>query len=324
MATAAPERTENPPAGAPAMDETRLYLREIGRVRLLSAEEVTELARSIEAGVLAAEALTTGTHAVDELDDLRQLAVLGEVARQRLVEANLRLVVATAKRYLGHGLSLLDLVQEGNLGLMHAVQKFDYQRGFKFSTYATWWIRQSTWRAIAEQSRTIRIPAHVSEDVQRAGRRRQQLSQELGRPPTTAELAADLDLTVDRVRDLLDWAADTVSLHAPVAGRNIGNGDTGGEVLADLLPDNSAHADLDPVFAGLLRVDVASALSHLPTRQRDLLTLRFGLRDGQAHTLEELAAIFGVSRERARQIETNALARLRRSGQGAALISYLR
>jgi RNA polymerase primary sigma factor len=316
MSAAASERLEGRSSAAPSADLTGVYLREIGRVALLRAEEETELARRIEAGLLAAEALAAGP-AAEDADDLRLLVALGEEARHRLISANLRLVVAMAKRYAGHGLALLDLVQEGNLGLMRAVEKFDYQRGFKFSTYATWWIRQAVARAIADQGRNIRIPVHVSEKVQHAVRLQRQLAQDLGRPPTMPELAADLDTTVDRTRQLLGWATDTVSLQTPV-------GEAGDEGLSDLLPDEAAHGAFGEVVDALRAEDVATALATLKPRERDILTMRFGIHDGHAHTLEELAVCFGISRERVRQIETKALARLRRTSHAEALLSYLR
>jgi RNA polymerase primary sigma factor len=308
--------TERPvPAGSESADPTQAYLREIGRVPLLKAEEEIELARAVEAGVLAAQALQSGADPSDE-DDLRILVALGESARQRLIQANLRLVVATAKRYIGPGVALLDLVQEGNLGLMRAVEGFDYQRGFRFSTYATWWIRQAITHALNEQGRTIRVPQQVASEVQRAVRTQREMFHESGTMPTMVELAEALDITVERVRDLLGWANGPVSLHTPA-----GEGDT---VLADLLPDDGAHQAMGGVFTGLMREDVAAAMACLDPREREILTLRFGLHDGQTRTLEDLAAQLRISRERVRQIETKALARLRRSDSRGALISYLR
>ena len=312
MAAVATERLV--PASESA-DPTQSYLREIGRIALLSPQEETELARAIEAGLLAGDALKDGADPADE-EDLRTLVALGERARQRLIQSNLRLVVATAKRYVGTGMALLDLVQEGNLGLMRAVEGFDYQRGFRFSTYATWWIRQAITHALSEQGRTIRVPVQVASEVQRAVRRQREIFHESGRMPTMVELADALDVTVERVRDLLSWANAPVSLHTPT-----GDGDN---VLADLLPDHGAQQELGGVLDGLMRKDVTSALASLSERERELLTLRFGLADGQARTLEELAAQLGVSRERVRQIETRALARLRRADSRGALISYLR
>jgi RNA polymerase primary sigma factor len=297
-------------------DLMRVYLHEIGRIPLLTAAQEVEIARGIEAGLLADEALMNGAAADDE-DDLRLLVALGEDARQTLIQSNLRLVVAMAKRYTGHGLSMLDLVQEGNLGLMRAVEKFDYQRGFKFSTYATWWIRQSISRAIADQGRTIRIPVHVVEAVQRAVRQQRRMFQDLGRLPTLDELADELDVTVERARDLLLWAADPVSLDSAV-------GDGADGVLADLVSDDEAASVLESVSDEFIRGDVATALACLGERERSIIALRFGLHDGQPRTLEELGALFGVTRERVRQIEVKALEKLRRDPRAEMLVEYLR
>ncbi|MGH3368020.1 MAG: sigma-70 family RNA polymerase sigma factor [Nocardioidaceae bacterium] len=297
-------------------DLMRVYLHEIGRIPLLTAEQEVSIARMIEAGLLAEEALSTGPTAEDG-DDLRVLVALGEEARQTLIQSNLRLVVAMAKRYTGHGLSMLDLVQEGNLGLMRAVEKFDYKRGFKFSTYATWWIRQSISRAIADQGRTIRIPVHVVEAVQRAVRQQRRLFQDLGRVPTLDELASDLGVSEDRARDLLLWAADPVSLDSAV-------GDGADGVLADLVSDDDAVSALDSVSDEFVRGDVAAALVCLSDRERAVISMRFGLHDGQPRTLEELGSVFGVTRERVRQIEVKALEKLRRDARAEMLVEYLR
>jgi RNA polymerase primary sigma factor len=307
--------TEAPVPVWESADPTQSYLREIGRIALLTPQEEIDLARAIEAGVLAGEALHNGADAADR-DDLVTLAALGEAARQRMIQANLRLVVATAKKYISTGMPLLDLVQEGNLGLMRAIEGFDHQRGFRFSTYATWWIRQAITHALSEQGRTIRVPVQVASEVQRAVRRQREIFHESGRMPTMVELAEVLDVPVERVRDLLSWANAPVSLHTPT-----GDGDS---VLADHLPDHGAQQALGGVFDGLLRNDVTAALASLDPREREILTLRFGLADGQARTLEELAAQLGISRERVRQIESRALARLRRADSNGALISYLR
>jgi RNA polymerase primary sigma factor len=297
-------------------DLMRVYLHEIGRIPLLTAEQEVSISRKIEAGLLADEALKNGAAAADK-DDLRTLVALGEEARQTLIQSNLRLVVAMAKRYTGHGLSMLDLVQEGNLGLMRAVEKFDYKRGFKFSTYATWWIRQSISRAIADQGRTIRIPVHVVEAVQRAVRQQRRMFQDLGRLPTLEELADELDVTVERARDLLLWAADPVSLDSAV-------GDGADGVLADLVSDDDAISVLESVSDEFIRDDVSAALACLAERERSILALRFGLYDGQPRTLEELGAMFGVTRERVRQIEVKALEKLRRDARAEMLVEYLR
>jgi RNA polymerase primary sigma factor len=298
-------------------DLMRVYLHEIGRIPLLTAAQEVDIARKIEAGLLAGEVLVEGGAAAEDEDDLRLLVALGEEARQTLIQSNLRLVVAMAKRYTGHGLSMLDLVQEGNLGLMRAVEKFDYKRGFKFSTYATWWIRQSISRAIADQGRTIRIPVHVVEAVQRAVRQQRRMFQDLGRLPTMEELAEELDVTVERARDLLLWAADPVSLDSAV-------GDGADGVLADLVSDDDAVRVLESVSDDFIRGDVATALACLGERERAILGLRFGLTDGQPRTLEELGTLFGVTRERVRQIEVKALEKLRRDPRAEMLVEYLR
>ncbi len=313
MAAVATERFI--PAASEAGDPTQSYLREIGRIALLTPQEEIDLSRTVEAGVLAADVLQSGADPVDR-DDLVTLVAMGEAARQRLIQSNLRLVVASAKKYVGTGMSLLDLVQEGNLGLMRAVEGFDYKRGFRFSTYATWWIRQAITHALSEQGRTIRVPAQVAVEVQRAVRTQREMFHESGRMPTMLELADVLDVTVERVRDLLSWANAPVSLHSPT-----GDGD---DVLGDMLPDHGAQEAMGGVLAALMRNDVDAALASLDPREREILTLRFGLADGQSRTLEELASQLGISRERVRQIEARALARLRRADSRGALISYLR
>ena len=300
----------------PSPDLLRVYLREIGRIPLLSAQREVEVAKAIEAGVLAAEALAEGSRPEDA-DDLGLLVVLGQEAHQTLIRSNLRLVVAMAKRYTGHGLSLLDLVQEGNIGLMRAVEKFDYARGFKFSTYATWWIRQSISRAIADQGRTIRIPVHVVEEVQRAVRAERTLFQQLGRPPTVAEIAEEMQASVARTRELLSWSTDAVSLDSTV-------GDSEDSVLADVVSDDDAENVVDHVSTQLVRADVEAALAGLSEREREVISLRFGLGDGRPRTLEQLGDVLGVTRERVRQIEIKALAKLRRDPRNANLVDYLR
>jgi len=312
------QRRTDPEAasGMASADLMRVYLREIGRIPLLTAQEEVEVARAIEVGVLAAEALKQGTRPAD-VDDLALLVVLGEEAHQRLIRSNLRLVVSMAKRYSGHGLSLLDLVQEGNIGLMRAVEKFDYARGFKFSTYATWWIRQSISRAIADQGRTIRIPVHVVEEVQRAVRLERSLFQQLGRPPAVVEIAEALHSSVARTRELLSWSVDPVSLDSAV-------GDSADAVLSDVVSDDDAMSVLDHVSTQMVRGDVEAALSCLTERERAVISLRFGLVDGRTRTLEELGEVFGVTRERVRQIEVKALDKLRRDPRNSNLVEYLR
>jgi len=296
-------------------DQVADYLRGLRGTPLLPREEEASLAVTIEAGLYAAHLVAQGTRPDDE-EDLCALVALGEEARQTMIRSNLRLVVALAKRHTGRGLSMLDLIQEGNLGLMRAVAGFDYQRGFKFSTYAVWWIKQAIMRAVADQGRTIRIPAHISDEVYRATRQQQALFQRLGRVPTAVELAAELDTSVLRANNLLGWAGEPLSLDATV-------GDGGGH-LAQLVGDDKAVVALQQVIEGFLYADVASALRRLSQRERAILTLRFGLRDTLPHTLADIAGVLGVTRERVRQLETRALAKLRKGAESGLLHSYLR
>lgn len=309
--------------GAGVGDPVQVYLREIGRVALLGAHEEVALATRIEAGHAAAVTLGGGDEAGSgrrcsgaERARLEALANDGEEAKAALTRANLRLVVSIAKRYAGRGMPLLDLVQEGNLGLMRAVEKFDHTRGFKFSTYATWWIRQSITRSIADQSRTIRIPVHVVETVNRVVRVRRDLVQGLEREPTTAELAAAVGLTPARVREIERLALDTLSLDSPV-------GDDDSAHLSDLIEDDGAEAPSDAVARGLLGDAVREALGGLSERERAVVRLRFGLDGGQARTLDEVGREVGVTRERVRQIETKTLAKLRRPERSQNLRDYL-
>jgi RNA polymerase primary sigma factor len=311
-----PQQRSEDQTGLPSADLMRVYLREIGRIPLLTAAEEVEVARAIEVGVLAEDALMRGTRPAD-VEDLTLLVLLGRDAHQRLIRSNLRLVVSMAKRYSGHGLSLLDLVQEGNIGLMRAVEKFDYARGFKFSTYATWWIRQSISRALADQGRTIRIPVHVVEEVQRAVRVERSLFQETGRPPTAEEIADAMQSTPRRTRELLTWSVDPVSLDSAV-------GDSADAVLSDVVTDGDAMSVLDHVSTQMVRGDVEAALAGLTERERAVISLRFGLVDGRTRTLEELGEVFGVTRERVRQIEVKALDKLRRDPRNSNLVDYLR
>jgi RNA polymerase primary sigma factor len=299
-------------------DLVRQYLREIGRVPLLSAVEEVELARSVEAGLFAEDRLIR----LPDLDDvlrseLAQIALLGREAKQRLIESNLRLVVSVAKRYVGRGLPLLDLIQEGNVGLIRAVEKFDYAKGYKFSTYATWWIRQAISRALADQSRTIRMPVHVVETMNKVLRVQRQLSQHLGREPTTAELAGEIGIEEARVIDLLALAAEPLSLHTPV-------GEAADNELGDLIEDGDYEAPSELVAHVMLKDHIDRILSSLGERERAVVRLRYGLDDGEARTLEEVGRRFGVTRERVRQIEAKTLAKLRRGQYASALRDYLR
>jgi RNA polymerase sigma factor (sigma-70 family) len=296
-------------------DQVADYLRGLRGTPLLPREEEAALAQMIEAGLYAAHLVAERTRPNDE-DDLRELVALGEAARQTMIRSNLRLVVSLAKRHTGRGLSMLDLIQEGNLGLMRAVAGFDYKLGFKFSTYAVWWIKQAIMRAVADQGRVIRIPAHISEEVYRATRQQQELFQRLGRLPTVVELAAELDKNVVRTKDLLGWAGEPLSLDA-----GIGDGDVH---LAELVGDDGALVALQQVIEGFLHADIASALCRLSQRERDILTLRFGLRDSRPHTLADIAGVLGVTRERVRQLEIRALAKLRVGAESGLLHSYLR
>ncbi len=298
-------------------DLVRAYLTDIGRVPLLTAVQEVELARWTEAGVLAEAALRNDLDLpADERADLAAVADLGARAKSHLLQANLRLVVSVAKRYLGRGLPMLDLIQEGNIGLIRAVEKFDYERGFKFSTYATWWIRQAIARSLADQARTIRIPVHVIEEIRRAEQTERQLFQENGRPPTVEEIAAELNVPPQRARELLLLARDPVSLDSPL-------GESDGWHLRDVVEDTHAQSAVDIVGAVLMRDDIDRVLTSLSERERRLIRLRYGLDDGLAKTLEQVGLAFGVTRERARQIESRALGKLRLASCAAPLHEYL-
>jgi RNA polymerase primary sigma factor len=287
-------------------DSVRLYLREIGRIPLLTAADEVTLSHAIEVGVLAEAYLSKHDIELswDDRFDLAHLVECGQQAKATLVKSNLRLVVAVAKRYGSSGTSLLDLIQEGNIGLIRAVEKFDYRRGFKFSTYATWWIRQAISRGIADQGRTIRIPVHVVEAMQRTLRVQRSMFQTLGRNPTMPELSGQLQMTPERTRDLLKLADEPMSLDIPV-----GEGDSGR--LADLIVDDSSAMPADEVGLLMLHADVQRLLELVTARERTVLRLRFGLEGGRSHTLEEVGRALGVTRERARQIESKALTRIR-------------
>ena len=302
---------------AASADLVRVYLREIGRVALLTAADEVDLAKRVEAGVFAAERLDQAVELPAALRrDLFAIVGDGQRAKQRLIEANLRLVVSIAKRYAGRGLPFLDLIQEGNLGLIRAVEKFDYTRGFKFSTYASWWIRQAVSRAVADQARTIRIPVHMVETVNRILRAQRMLVQALGRDPTSAEIADRVDLPPERVAEIKRLAMEPVSLHSPV-------GEEEGSELGDLIEDSESVPPPDLVSAGLLQSHVEAVLGHLGERERQVVRMRYGLMDGEPRTLEEVGKAFGVTRERVRQIEAKSLAKLRHPHLSDQLRDYL-
>ena len=322
-----PERADDrSDAPVPSLDDTagpsadlfRQYLREIGRIPLLTAVDEVDLARQVEAGLFAEEYLNSRPGLDDDLlvGDLDKLIVLGRIAKRRLIEANLRLVVSVAKRYVGRGLTMLDLVQEGNLGLIRAVEKFDYARGYKFSTYATWWIRQAMSRALADQARTIRVPVHVVELINRVVRVQRRLLQERGSEPTPAEVAAVLELPAERVVEVLRLAQEPVSLHAPV-------GEEDDVALGDLIEDGDATSPVESAAFMLLRQHLEAVLSTLGERERRVVQLRYGLIDGRPRTLEEIGRMFGVTRERIRQIESKTLNKLRDHAFADQLRGYL-
>ena len=318
-----PEEDLRPPradGASPSADLFRQYLREIGRIPLLSAADEVDLARRVEAGLFAEEKLAAfcdlDGHDAQLAVDLDRLVVQGRMAKRRLIEANLRLVVSVAKRYIGRGLTMLDLVQEGNLGLIRAVEKFDYARGYKFSTYATWWIRQAMSRALADQARTIRVPVHVVELINRVVRVQRRLLQERGCEPTMEEVAAQLDLTAERVCEVLRLAQEPVSLHAPV-------GDEDDVAFGDLIEDSDATSPVESAAFLLLREHLEAVLSTLGERERRVVQLRYGLADGRPRTLEEIGGIFGVTRERIRQIESKTLGKLRDHTFASQLRGYL-
>jgi RNA polymerase primary sigma factor len=297
-------------------DLVRIYLREIGRVPLLTAEDEVELAKSIEAGLFAEEKLAGGSpYPGAARADLALLAAEGLRAKQRLIEANLRLVVSIAKRYIGRGLGFLDLIQEGNLGLIRAVEKFDYTKGYKFSTYATWWIRQAITRAIADQARTIRIPVHMVETINKMARVQRQLHQEFGREATPGEIAAEMGMRAERVAEIQRIAQEPVSLQAP-----IGEEDSD---LGDFIEDTDAVVPIEAAAFIMLQDQLEQILDSLSGREQKIIQLRFGLTDGHPRTLEEVGREFGVTRERIRQIESKTLAKLRHPSRAQLLKGYL-
>jgi RNA polymerase primary sigma factor len=323
----APDETEEirPAAGADAArraatgDLVRIYLREIGRVPLLTAQDEVELAKAIEAGLFAEEKLQGGFGADAGngvlMGELALVAAEGLRAKQRLIEANLRLVVSIAKRYIGRGLVFLDLIQEGNLGLIRAVEKFDYAKGYKFSTYATWWIRQAITRAIADQARTIRIPVHMVETINKMARIQRQLHQDLGREATPAEIAAEMGLHPERVAEIQRIAQEPVSLQSP-----IGEEDSD---LGDFIEDADAVVPMEAAAFIMLQDQLERVLDNLSMREQRIIQLRFGLTDGHPRTLEEVGREFGVTRERIRQIESKTLAKLRHPSRAQMLREYL-
>ena len=281
------------PKGVAVDDPVRLYLREIGRIKLLSANEEIELARAIIQG---------GTP--------------GAIAKRKLVQANLRLVVSIAKKYVGRGMLFLDLIQEGNLGLIRAAEKFDHERGFKFSTYATWWIRQAITRAIADQARTIRIPVHMVETINKLKKVTRRLAQEFSRKPTEEELAMEMNVSISKLREIIKIAQEPLSLETPIGKEEDSR-------LGDFIEDKEADAPIKTVASDLLREDLAEVLCTLSPRERDVLRLRFGMDDGRQRTLEEVGQLFGVTRERIRQIEAKALRKLRHPNRSKRLREYV-
>ncbi len=302
-------------------DPVRMYLKEIGKVDLLTASEEVDLAMKIEAGLEATEKLEAADAGEIELTraEMRRLTRIENVgleAKQALISANLRLVVSIAKRYVGRGMLFLDLIQEGNLGLIRAVEKFDYQKGFKFSTYATWWIRQAITRAIADQARTIRIPVHMVETINKLVRVQRQLLQDLGRDPTPEEIGAEMDMSADRVREIQKISQEPVSLETPI-------GEEEDSQLGDFIEDSQAIVPPDAASFSMLQEQLTQVLDSLADRERKVIELRFGLVDGHPRTLEEVGREFGVTRERIRQIESKTLAKLRHPSRSSKLKDYI-
>lgn len=317
------------PEGVSVEDPVRMYLKEIGKVPLLSADEEIELAQKMEAGSVAVEKIPLLKERLAETGDEQEKEEIqaeikalqldvdrGSDAKKRLAEANLRLVVSIAKRYVGRGMLFLDLIQEGNLGLIKAVEKFDYRKGYKFSTYATWWIRQAITRAIADQARTIRIPVHMVETINKLIRVSRQLLQELGREPTPEEIAEEMKMPVERVREILKISQEPVSLETPI-------GEEEDSHLGDFIKDDNVPVPADAATFTLLKEQLEEVLGTLTEREQKVLTLRFGLEDGRARTLEEVGKEFNVTRERIRQIEAKALCKLRHPSRSRKLKDYL-
>ncbi|WP_100501304.1 RNA polymerase sigma factor [Geodermatophilus chilensis] len=302
-------------------DSVRAYLKQIGKVALLNAEEEVDLAKRIEAGLYGAERLRQAEEEGQKLSpqmrrDLNWIVRDGERAKNHLLEANLRLVVSLAKRYTGRGMAFLDLIQEGNLGLIRAVEKFDYTKGYKFSTYATWWIRQAITRAMADQARTIRIPVHMVEVINKLGRIQRELLQDLGREPTPEELAKEMDITPDKVLEIQQYAREPISLDQTI-------GDEGDSQLGDFIEDSEAVVAVDAVSFTLMQDQLTSVLQTLSEREAGVVRLRFGLTDGQPRTLDEIGQVYGVTRERIRQIESKTMSKLRHPSRSQVLRDYL-
>jgi RNA polymerase primary sigma factor len=302
-------------AGATS-DPVKDYLKQIGKVPLLNAEQEVELAKRIEAGLFAEEKLAESALRPEARGDLEWIADDGRRAKDHLLEANLRLVVSLAKRYTGRGMLFLDLIQEGNLGLIRAVEKFDYTKGYKFSTYATWWIRQAITRAMADQARTIRIPVHMVEVINKLARVQRQMLQDLGREPTPEELAAELDMTPEKVIEVQKYGREPISLHTPL-------GEDGDSEFGDLIEDSEAIQPGEAVSFTLLQEQLHSVLDTLSEREAGVVSMRFGLTDGQPKTLDEIGKVYGVTRERIRQIESKAMAKLRHPSRSQVLRDYL-
>ena len=303
-------------AGATA-DPVKDYLKQIGKVPLLNAEQEVELAKRIEAGLFAEEKLNSGEKLSVKLrKEFEWIAEDGRRAKNHLLEANLRLVVSLAKRYTGRGMLFLDLIQEGNLGLIRAVEKFDYTKGYKFSTYATWWIRQAITRAMADQARTIRIPVHMVEVINKLARVQRQMLQDLGREPTPEELAAELDMTPEKVIEVQKYGREPISLHTPL-------GEDGDSEFGDLIEDSEAIVPAEAVSFTLLQEQLHSVLDTLSEREAGVVSMRFGLTDGQPKTLDEIGKVYGVTRERIRQIESKTMSKLRHPSRSQVLRDYL-
>jgi len=302
-------------AGATA-DPVKDYLKQIGKVPLLNAEQEVELAKRIEAGLFAEEKLAAGIKDAKTRAEFDWIAEDGRRAKNHLLEANLRLVVSLAKRYTGRGMLFLDLIQEGNLGLIRAVEKFDYTKGYKFSTYATWWIRQAITRAMADQARTIRIPVHMVEVINKLARVQRQMLQDLGREPTPEELAKELDMTPEKVVEVQKYGREPISLHTPL-------GEDGDSEFGDLIEDSEAIVPADAVSFTLLQEQLDSVLDTLSEREAGVVKMRFGLTDGQPKTLDEIGKVYGVTRERIRQIESKTMSKLRHPSRSQVLRDYL-